>query len=299
VPYVSRFEATALGLVSHLEEAAGLPDGAPVGTVRIGFEGGAVRSFELRVDEQVLRGAAGEEGTGDSITRLQWAEPRKPLTVTLQATLPEGQWIVQGMSLIDERTGDFQSLIVSDRGRFRLVHSGDVKIYENLDVLPRAFVVPESRVVRDDPAALEAMEEPAFDPASEVVLQPDGDSCRVREMEWASTSDSATDPNEPASLNATIIDYRPERVVIEADLDEAGYLVLSDAWYPGWQATVDGDRVGVCRADLLFRAIALEPGQHRVVFSFRPFSQILGAIVTLIGMVLLVFIPGPVVRYLS
>jgi uncharacterized membrane protein YfhO len=88
-------------------------------------------------------------------------------------------------------------------------------------------------------------------------------------------------------------------VVIEAELDRPGYLVVSDAWYPGWGATVDGDRVGVCRANLLFRAVALEAGQHRVVFAFRPFTQVLGAIVSVIGIILLVFVPGPIVRYLS
>jgi hypothetical protein len=299
VPYVPRFEATGLGLVSHLEGAIALPDGAPVGTVAVGFDSGVVRSFELRAGEQVPREAVERDAMEDATTRLRWGEPGRPLTVTLEATLPEGRWVVRGMSLIDERTGSFQSLVVSDRGRFRLVHSGDVKIYENLDVLPRAFVVPKFRVVPDDWAALRAMKDLGFDPASEVILQSDGESCSTLEIGKASTSDSTAEPGEPPSFGATIIDYRPGRVVIEAGLDEPGYLVLSDAWYPGWRATVDGDRVGVCRADLLFRAIALEPGQHRIVFAFRPFSQALGAVVSLIGVVLLVFIPGLVVRYFS
>jgi hypothetical protein len=299
VAYVPRFEATSLGLVSGLEGAADLPDGAPVGTVRIGFDGGTVQSFELSAGEQVPQEAVGRGELEDSTARLRWAEPGEPVTITLQATLPEGRWIVRGMSLIDERTGSFQSLVVSDRGRFRLVHSGDVKIYENLDVLPRAFVVTDARVVRDDRATLKAMEDPSFDPASEVVLQSDGDSCGAQAIERTSPSESTAGPGEPASFEATIIDYRPERVVIEADLDEPGFLVLSDAWYPGWRATVDGTRVGVCRADLLFRAVALEPGEHRVVFAFRPFSQALGGMVSVIGLALLVFIPGLVVRYLS
>jgi len=299
VPYVPRFEATALGLVSHLEGAADLSDGAQVGTVRIGFEGGAVRSFDLRAGDQVSGEAVDHAEMEDSTTRLSWAEPGRPLTVTLHATLPEGQWIVQGMSLIDERTGSFQSLVVSDRGRFRLVHSGDVKIYENLDVFPRAFFVPESQVVRDDRAALQVMQDPTFDPSSQVVLQTSGDSCRLREEEGTSDSDYRTELEAPARSDAAIVEYRPERVVVETDLDEPGYLVLSDAWYPGWRATVDGDRVGVCRADLFFRAVALEPGRHRVVFVFRPLSQVLGAIVSAIGMALLAFIPGLIVRYLS
>jgi hypothetical protein len=299
VPYVPRFEATALGLVSHLEGAADLSNGAQAGTVRIGFEGGAVRSFDLRVGDQVSGEAVDHAELEDSTARLSWAEPKRPLTVTLHATLPEGQWIVRGMSLIDERTGSFQSLVVSDRGRFRLVHSGDVKVYENLDVFPRAFVVPESQVVRDDQAALQVMQDPTFDPSSQVVLQTSGDSCRLREEEGTSDYDYRTELEEPARSDATIVEYRPERVVIETDLDEPGYLVLSDAWYPGWRATVDGERVGVCRADLFFRAVALEPGRHRVVFVFRPLSQVLGAIVSAIGMALLAFIPGLVVRYSS
>jgi hypothetical protein len=299
VPYVPRFEATALGLVSHLEGVEDLSDGTPVGVVRVAFDDGAVRSFELRAGEQVSREAIGNAEAQDSTTRLRWAEPGKPLTVTLQATLPDGRWVVRGMSLIDGRTGSFQSLVVSDRGHFRLVHSGDVKIYENLDVLPRAFVVPDSRLVRDEWAALGAMQDPTFNPASEVALQPDGPSCSSRDVEQTSVADFPVGSSEPPSVDARIIEYRPERVVIEADSNEPGYLVLSDAWYPGWQATVDGDRVAVCRGDLLFRAVGLEAGKHRVVFAFRPLRQAAGATVSMIGLALLVFVSGPIVRRLS
>jgi hypothetical protein len=154
-------------------------------------------------------------------------------------------------------------------------------------------------MVRDDRTALEALQVLGFDPTSQVLLQPDGDSCRARHVERTSTSDSTPEPGKAASFEVTVADYRPEQVVIEADLDEPGYLVLSDAWYPGWRAMVDGDRVCLCRANLLFRAVALEPGQHRVVFAFRPFTVVLGAIVSMIGIILLAFVPRFVIRYLS
>jgi uncharacterized membrane protein YfhO len=79
-------------------------------------------------------------------------------------------------------------------------------------------------------------------------------------------------------------------VVVEAALDHPGYLVLTDAHYPGWQATVDGERVPICRADLLFRAVALEPGEHRVVFTFQPPVQRLGAAVSAMGLAVLVIV---------
>ena len=69
-----------------------------------------------------------------------------------------------------------------------------------------------------------------------------------------------------------VTSYTAERVELEVVAEAAGYLVLTDAWYPGWQASVDGEPVPVHRADLLFRAVAVDPGRHQVVFTFRPAS---------------------------
>lgn len=288
VAHVPRFGATALGLVSHVEGAPALPEGALVGVVRVSFDSGAAQVFELRLGEQVARVGVEPGETDAPVTRLHWAEPGQPVAVTVEGTMAEGSLIVRGMSLIDERTGSFQSLIISDQGRFRLAHSGDVKVYENLDVLPRAFVVPGARLADDDQTALAAMQDPAFDPFSEVILHMDGDLCDTQIDERLSTPGAESGPKELSRANVDVVKYRPERVVIEADLDEPGYLVLTDAWYPGWQASVDGEPVTVCRADLLFRAIALEPGEHRVTFVFRPLNQVVGCVASSIGLILLI-----------
>jgi hypothetical protein len=285
---VPQFTSTALGLISYLEEGAALSDGALVGEVEVGFEDGEVRLFELRAGEDVVERASGQ-GCGESMaTRLRWAEPAIPLTVTVRAMLPQGVWVVRGMSLIDERTGSFQSLVISDRGRFRLAHSGDVKIYENLDVLPRAFIVHQVQQVGDDAAALAAMQDPAFDPSSQVVL--DASTCSRDSINWTlgAAVGEGVIGDGPRLESASIAQYRPERVVIEAHLDEPGVLILTDAWYPGWQATVDGEPVPVCEADLLFRAVPLDAGPHRVVFAFRPRGHWVGAVVSGIGLVVLI-----------
>ncbi len=274
---VPTFEATALGLVSHLAQGAAVPEGSPVGLVRVGFDDGAVRAFEMRAGEHVQEGSLHSRGDR-TVTRLQWSEPSVPLTVTVQAALPDGAWAVQGVSLIDERTGSFQSLVLSDRGRFRLVHSGDVKIYENLEVLPRAFFVTRAQVMGDDETALRVLQDPTFDPSSQVVLSGASPSC-------VSSRESPTAVTPAAS--ATITAYGPERVVVEATVDHPGYLVLTDAHYPGWQATVDGEPAPICRADLLFRAVALEPGHHRVVFTFQSALQRIGAGISLSMLVVL------------
>jgi hypothetical protein len=84
---------------------------------------------------------------------------------------------------------------------------------------------------------------------------------------------------------ATLRRYEPERVVIDATADRASMLVLTDSWYPGWEATVDGKKVEVLRADHALRAVALPPGTHRVEFNFRPRSLRVGASITTTALV--------------
>ena len=147
------------------------------------------------------------------------------------------------------------------------MHSGDVKIYENLEVLPRAFVVHSAVLVPDDEAALAALRDPGFDPARQVIL--------------AAGQEMAA--NDPAQSQAEIIAYEPEQVQIRASLDTPGYLVLTDTYYPGWRAEVDGQPVPIRRADLYFRAVALEAGEHEVIFRYEPTSAYAGLVVGLLG----------------
>lgn len=275
VASVPSFEATALGLVSYLDGAAMLDDGTPVGEVVIGFTDGATRTYTLRAGAETAEGVYGTdvghgqavvgghfwpgqpEGT-DYATRLRWETPATPARVTVRATLPEGRLVVRGISLVDERTGSFQSLVISDRGHFRLVHSGDVKVYQNLDVLPRAFVVRRAWPVDDWEQALVRMQEAGFDPASEVVLE--------GAVQPPCVPVGTGPPAVPDDVR--VVSYAPERVVMDVELAAPGYLVLTDANYPGWRAWVNGDEATVMTADLLFRAVCLAEGQHRVEFVF-------------------------------
>ena len=68
---------------------------------------------------------------------------------------------------------------------------------------------------------------------------------------------------------ATITDYGPNEVTITTEGD-GGLLVLSDQYYPGWRATIDGDRADILRADTVFRAVCVPPGSHTVRFSIAP-----------------------------
>ena len=293
------FAATSLGLVSYLEGAGELADGTPVVEVVVGDAEGRTRRHLLRAGLdtaegdydavaatrpiQHARARIGHHwrehpGGNDYITRVDLGEATVLKEITLRYLARAGRFHLRGLSLIDDRTGTSKSIIVSTSGHFRLVHSGDVKIYQNLDVLPRAFVVHRARVIEDDEAAVAAMRDRSFKPDEEVILAeaPSGRGASV-------SPQTALNPDQ-----VTIVSYEPERVVIAADLASEGYLALMDTWYPGWRARVDGEETPIIRANLLFRAVSLSRGQHRVEFSYEPASLKIGAAISLITLMVIV-----------
>ncbi len=78
-------------------------------------------------------------------------------------------------------------------------------------------------------------------------------------------------PDHPLGV-AQITMYEPNRVRVEASAEDDGVLVLTDTYYPGWRAWVDGAEQPILRANYLFRGIMLTVGQHTVEFWYWPHS---------------------------
>ena len=79
----------------------------------------------------------------------------------------------------------------------------------------------------------------------------------------------------------TLRSARPERVEIAVDAAEPGLVVLTDSYYPGWEASVDGAPAEILRANGLHRAVAVPAGRHLVAFDYRPASLRAGVAVSL------------------
>jgi uncharacterized membrane protein YfhO len=71
-------------------------------------------------------------------------------------------------------------------------------------------------------------------------------------------------------------------------LSQAGWLILSDAYYPGWQATIDGAPTEIHLANGAFRAISFPEGTHTVEFRYQPRSVLVGSIVSLASLLVIV-----------
>ena len=76
---------------------------------------------------------------------------------------------------------------------------------------------------------------------------------------------------EAAPGAAWLISYQNTEILAAADAPDGGWLVVNDVWHPWWFAELDGQATPILRANVLFRAVAVPPGRHRVRFIFRPF----------------------------
>jgi hypothetical protein len=77
-------------------------------------------------------------------------------------------------------------------------------------------------------------------------------------------------------------------VTIRASLPQAGWLILSDTFYPGWQAAVDGLPTEIQVANTAFRAVQVPPGAHTIEFRYEPRSVSIGLLVSLVCLVIII-----------
>jgi hypothetical protein len=75
---------------------------------------------------------------------------------------------------------------------------------------------------------------------------------------------------------ARLLTYQAEQSAWEVSTTHAGFLFISDAYYPGWKAVINGQPTQIYRANLAFRAIAVPPGKHVVQLRYEPISVRLG-----------------------
>jgi hypothetical protein len=130
--------------------------------------------------------------------------------------------------------------------------------------LPRAFVVGAAASAPNPGAAFDRIKAADFDPAKLVYIQ--------GAVEAAS--------GDPGAAPATVTRDGTDGVTVRVTTRGAGYLVLSDAFFPGWQANIDGRDTTVLQADLAFRAVYLPGGgDHTVVFRYRPIWWAVGWVI--------------------
>lgn len=161
---------------------------------------------------------------------------------------------------------DLNRAAASETDRFPLVYDHEVLVYENPSALPRAFAVARWESAPDAPAALTRAFAPDFDPRGSAVVEgvPDGVG---REGV------------------VKIVEYGPTHLRLDAEMAGPGLVVLTDTFYPGWDARIDGRAARIHRVNGVFRGVFVDGGRHQIAMQFRPPSQAWGLVLSGAGLV--------------
>ncbi len=161
-------------------------------------------------------------------------------------------------------------------------------IYQNLTCLPRIFITHGFELHKPKDV-LKRLAEDSFDPLRYVILE-EKPNLVFRDM-LANTKEGCHSGGVSSSVDISeILRYSLNEVIVQAELKQPGILVLTDAWYPGWQAYIDGKKTKIYIADYIFRAIELTAGKHQIRFVYQPKSILYGMAISLVTLGVLVII---------
>jgi hypothetical protein len=135
-----------------------------------------------------------------------------------------------------------------------------VWIYENPNVVPRAFMVHH---VQQEPKdeVLDTLHAADFNWYHSVIM-----TGPLPAEQQAQLSETPI----PSQSTVTLTNYQAQQVDVQVETAVAGLLILSDSYYPGWVAQIDGNNTPIYRVDNILRGVFVPPGAHQISFRFQP-----------------------------
>lgn len=160
----------------------------------------------------------------------------------------------------------------------------DIRVYANEDVLPRVSWAQSWQIALETRAAMEAIRAPDFNSRQKCIVVPVDTALShlVQVMPERAPAPDGVPADQAAQAGLRLILDQPEQVAVAVDAPDAGILVLSDSYAPGWRAYVDGKTAPILRVNGLFRGVALPGGKHTVTFRYRPVFFYAGVLITLV-----------------
>jgi hypothetical protein len=179
------------------------------------------------------------------------------------------RYIVSGLEL-----QMFDSTLDASFKPIEEVYRGSTAIvYRNNLALPRAYLVPEVRVIPNTDSALAFMKMRGWNPHNVAVVdRPIGETL----------------PAAPLNGAASIVEKNPDKVVVRTTSDRPALLVLSDVYAHGWKAWVDDKPAPIAITNVAFRGVPVAQGTHTVRFEFDPDALRTGRTISLVLFILLI-----------
>ncbi len=151
-------------------------------------------------------------------------------------------------------------------GFTRVWTDGKYDIFRYDDALPRFFLTNQYIVETDPQKILDKIYDPIV---SGVILE---EEPHIVPAEEAGT--------------VSLVSYQPEKIIFKTTSTGDELLFLSDTYYPGWKASIDGRETPIYRADFAFRTVTVPKGDHVVTMEYQPISLKIGALLSALGIVL-------------
>jgi hypothetical protein len=161
------------------------------------------------------------------------------------------------------------------RAQHPTVYEDDqLKVLENQEALPRAWIVHSARQVGSKEEALDLLSAGQIDPEETALLE--------------DSPPEMSQPDDTTADRASVMEYGADRIELETTTEAPGLLVLSEIYYPAWRAYIDGRPAPVYVTDHLLRSVPIPEGEHTVELRYESWTLQVGVVISLIACVVLI-----------
>jgi len=164
------------------------------------------------------------------------------------------------------------------KDKFNQIYEEDkYLIYENTQVLPKAFLVGDYEIVSDDQKIIDKILDESFDISKSAILEINPGFEIVGDLKG----------------DVKITSYTPNKITLQTNSNAKSLLVLSDNFYPGWIAKVNGTNSEILRTNYTFRGVVVPAGDNNIEIYYFPDSFKWGVIIAAfstftIGLIILI-----------
>ncbi len=209
-------------------------------------------------------------------------------SVSLEWMGTSGSIAIQKISLIENTTNSSYPITeLSNTARWHHVEDiNQTTVYENLRAMPRAWLVPEVVSAKHE-EVLQAIQSSRL---------PDGRTYEPSQMALVEEPLAFKAPNPDSLATAKIVNLADTYLKIQTQSASEAFLVLSDVYYPGWQATIDGKPAHIFQTNYVLRGVKVPAGKHQILFHFKPLSFHIGVGISTASLVVLGYLGFQLLR---
>jgi hypothetical protein len=216
-------------------------------------------------------------------TTIELAPNIEAKEIDLRYSSASGSIGIHKLSLINDKTNVsrplwiYEEMLGQREGWQHVENINDSYVFENIRAMPRVWLVPE--VLRAEPEAI-------FKAIRHSIL-PDGRTFEPSQIALVEEPLTFRLEQPDPFATATIVKHDSMSIEIQTDSRSPAFLVLSDIYYPGWEATIDGVHTHIFRTNYILRGILVPAGVHIIRFDYSPMNFYWGALISTLTLLIL------------